>query len=375
MITSTNNIDYQQFQVTQEKEIFYKEPTSYLDSVDRLITQDILPLLKSNGQPFIKVSRRKYAFLKNSLLINQKGATFEQYHSEDEKSNELFRIKKKGLLGEGAYKRVWDLKPLFPHLVTNQMVRTRFHWTHSRSIAVHEQLEKIKKFKNKMNSEFLLIPDSITYDASCGLIAIVQIMPKALGKDLFYVMKDIEYLSYLGKLRSIRDIALALIDMHIKNWVHLDVKPHNVLLMNQDPNDPILKLGDFDLIMKFKPDCLSDYCRGSKRYMDPKCLRRESRGLEDGKTHDQFSFGVTCYELLTDDEFRKSFKEKHLKKWVKEKDLNESPNFLKLDKRIQRIIRSCVLSSSEKRPYRLPEFVNTLKTIINQEVENISIAS
>ena len=226
-----------------------------------------------------------------------------------------------------------------------------------------------------MNSEFLLIPDSITYDASCGLIAIVQIMPKALGKDLFYVMKDIEYLSYLGKLRSIRDIALALIDMHIKNWVHLDVKPHNVLLMNRDPNDPILKLGDFDLIMKFKPDCLSDYCRGSKRYMDPKCLRRESRGLEDGKTHDQFSFGATCYELLTGDDFRKSFKEKHLKKWVKEKDLNESPNFLKLDKRIQRIIRSCVLSSSEKRPYRLPEFVNTLKTIINQEVENISIAS
>ncbi len=371
MLTSINIIDYQQ----SREEYIYKQPEDYLDSIERLLTLEIFPLLKSSGEPFVKVSRRKFTFLKNSLLVNQKREAFEQYHSEDVTVNENFCIKNKGLIGEGSFKRVWDLKPLFPHLIATQMVRTRFHWTHSRSEVVLNQLEKLKKLKKKMNLEFLLIPDSIKYDSSCDLKAIVQMMPKALGKDLNFVMKDMEYLSYLGKLRSIRNLALALIDMHTKNWVHLDVKPQNVLRMNQDPDDPILKLIDFDLVLKFKPEDTSEYCRGSFRYMDPKCIRRESRGLEDGKIHDQFSFGVTSFEVLTGDEFRKSLQEKKFKKWVKEKELNESLNFLKLDEEIQNIIRSCVLSSSKNRPYRLPQVVKTLDILINQEVEKLSIES
>lgn len=348
-----------------------KQPLNQLDLIELLYRQELLPHMKSVEQPFIKVSRKKCDFLENSILVNQAGEVFEQYHWNDKKGCMNTDVEKKGLLGMGSSKRVWELKPLNPNLTSIQMVRARFHLTLSRSREVQEQVNNVEKLKNKVDCRFLLIPNSITYTASCGFLTIVQMMPKALGGDLSYASKREECLSYLGRLRAMRDLGLALTGMHIRNWAHLDVKPQNVILMSQDPNNPILKLTDFDFTRKFKENDASSFCCGTARYMDPKTLNNEACGLEDAKIHDQFSFGATCYELLTGDNVRKSVDEKVLKEWVKEADLNTNPKFLLLDESIQDIIRKCCLGPSEIRPYKLPEFAAMLEEVINLEEERL----
>lgn len=339
-------------------------PLNRLDLVELLYQKELLPNMKSTGQPFIKVSRRKYDFLENSILANHSGEIFEHYHWKGKDGNKIADVEKKGFLGIGSYKRVWDLKPLTLNLTPTQRVRARFHWNLSRSPTVQEQLNKLEEFKKKVNPRFLLIPDSSIYIASSGLTAIVQMMPKAFGGDLFDVLKKEDRLSYLGRLRAIYNLGVAITDMHEINWVHLDVKPHNTMLMTQDVNHPTSKLIDFDFAKEFKPNDTSSYCKGTPRYMDPKCLNKKTRGLEDAKIHDQFSFGVTFYELLTGQVFRESFDLMLLKEWVKESDLTASPRFLKLNERIQDIIRGCCLGSSEIRPYRLPQFLPILEELI-----------
>lgn len=343
-----------------ESPSLYKQPSNQLDLIERLYRQELLPHMESSGQPFIKVSRRAYVFLQNSILANRE-EVFEQYHWNDKEGSPVTSIEKKGLLGEGACKRVWELKSLYPSS-SPEMVRTRFHWTLSRSDVVKKQLKKIEKFKNTVNTRFLLIPDSSTYAASCGFEAIVQMMPRAAGGDLFHASKR---MSYLGRMLAIHSLGLALTDMHIKNWVHLSVKPHNIMLMNQDLNSPISKLSDFDFVRKFETNT-APYFAGTPRYMDPKCLKNESRGLEDAKIHDQFSFGVTLYEVLTGNVLRKSFQQELLKEWVKEEDLNTSPSFAQLNESIQSIIRQCCLGPADTRPYKLLEFLSIIEGLIKE---------
>lgn len=341
-----------------------KQLSDQLDLIQRLYVNELLPHLKSTGQPFIKESRKKHTFLENSILADKSGNVFEQYHWRDKKGI-LVNVKEKGLLGKGAHKRVWDLKPLHPNYAGTQMVRARFDWVHSRSNTTQEQARNLEKLKNEVNSRFLLIPDTITYTSYCGLAAIVQMMPKALGGDLFDILRKMECLSYLGRLRVMRNVGLGLMDMHEKQWAHLDVKPKNIALMDQDPDSPISKLCDFDFTRKFKPKESSTYIKGTPLYMDPKCLNNKATGLEDAKIHDQFSFGITLCEVLTGITPREELKVIELRAWVTEKDLKEVSGFSELDENIRNIIMECCVGPTEMRPYRLPDYVAAIEMVIN----------
>jgi eukaryotic-like serine/threonine-protein kinase len=89
------------------------------------------------------------------------------------------------------------------------------------------------------------------------------------------------------------DMAVALEQMHENGFMHLDFKPENVLVT---PN-AVVRLVDFDLAQPIpeKPAKLSKKNPGTPSYMAPEQL------LAQPISHrvDIFSFGVTAYELLT----------------------------------------------------------------------------
>ena len=93
-------------------------------------------------------------------------------------------------------------------------------------------------------------------------------------------------------LTMFRQMAAALMAVHVGGYWHLDFKPENLIVRN----DGLVVLVDFDLALerKSKPIKLSPL-PGTSTYLPPETLLRSQ---VDDQT-DIYGFGVTCYEMLT----------------------------------------------------------------------------
>lgn len=86
--------------------------------------------------------------------------------------------------------------------------------------------------------------------------------------------------------------------MHASGWVHRDIKPDNLLVNSAGE----LRIIDFAIAKRIeKPSLLGKLFRrrgkvqGTRSYMSPEQIRGEPL---DGRA-DMYSFGATCYELVT----------------------------------------------------------------------------
>lgn len=109
-------------------------------------------------------------------------------------------------------------------------------------------------------------------------------------KDL-YARHDPVLLEHVAQI--LIDMAAALEHVHENGYMHLDFKPENVLV-TQNGN---IRLIDFDLAQQIpeKPKKMSKKNPGTPAYMAPEQLL----GEPISSRVDIFSFGVTAYELLT----------------------------------------------------------------------------
>ncbi len=109
-------------------------------------------------------------------------------------------------------------------------------------------------------------------------------------KDL-YARQDPVLLENIAQI--LIDTVEALEHMHENGFMHLDFKPENVLV---SPNGSV-RLIDFDLAQPIpeKPKKMSKENPGTPSYMAPEQLL----GQPISNRVDIFSFGVTAYELLT----------------------------------------------------------------------------
>ncbi|HEX8824858.1 MAG TPA: ATP-binding sensor histidine kinase [Archangium sp.] len=99
-------------------------------------------------------------------------------------------------------------------------------------------------------------------------------------------------------LRLAIAIAEAVAEVHEQHVIHKDLKPHNILLREEDG---AVQLADFGIAtLLTREQQLPQHPRlieGSLPYMSPEQTGRMNRAL-DSRT-DLYSLGVTCYELLT----------------------------------------------------------------------------
>ncbi len=87
--------------------------------------------------------------------------------------------------------------------------------------------------------------------------------------------------------KLLREILLALDYVHGSGMIHLDIKPDNIFIKNDQ-----YKLGDFGLVSKIENH--NDVEEGDSRYMSMELL---SGDLEDLTKSDIFSLGATIYEI------------------------------------------------------------------------------
>ena len=90
------------------------------------------------------------------------------------------------------------------------------------------------------------------------------------------------------RYKLLREILLALDFIHRHNMVHLDIKPENIFIKNDQ-----YKLGDFGLVTKASSS--QDVEEGDSRYMSMEVLSGDNRS--DLTKSDIFSLGITMYEI------------------------------------------------------------------------------
>src|SRR5262249_39536789 len=94
----------------------------------------------------------------------------------------------------------------------------------------------------------------------------------------------------------LRPICQALEFAHAKNFVHRDIKPYNIMVLE----DGGAKLMDFGIARLLNPKGdkaevgRTRHVTGTPEYMAPECWNGEVR-----KESDIYSLGVTLYEMLT----------------------------------------------------------------------------
>lgn len=89
------------------------------------------------------------------------------------------------------------------------------------------------------------------------------------------------------RFKVLREMLLALDFIHRQHMVHLDIKPENIFLKNDQ-----YKLGDFGLVTR--ASCDQDVEEGDSRYMSMELLSGDRSDLTKS---DIFSLGATLYEI------------------------------------------------------------------------------
>lgn len=94
-------------------------------------------------------------------------------------------------------------------------------------------------------------------------------------------------LSEERRYKVLREILLALEFIHRQQMVHLDIKPENIFIKNNQ-----FKLGDFGLVTR--ASCAQEVEEGDSRYMSMELLSGDRSDLTKS---DIFSLGATLYEI------------------------------------------------------------------------------
>jgi eukaryotic-like serine/threonine-protein kinase len=160
-----------------------------------------------------------------------------------------------------------------------------------------------------------------------------------------------------------KQAATALAFMNAKGWVHRDVKLDNLLVSSAGD----VRLIDFALAKKIeRPGFFSSLFRrkpkamGTRSYMSPEQIRGEPL---DGRA-DIYSFGATCFELVTNrPPFRAASSQELLTKHITEKPASPRVYNPEVTEEFSDLVLHMLQKKRDQRPRDFHEVMMKLKTI------------
>lgn len=263
--------------------------------IDTLI-EDKVKEIEANHLEAIKISRNQHLRLRNSYILLKDRTIIRYFHKSGKKSEAVFN-KEEGLVGEGGVKvvkKMYNLKGEISYVIG--IIKKGFT---PQSIEKVINVNKVLS-KEYVHSPFLFFGKYIEWKNHKGEIKQGFLSPKM---DTFETEKErgdsfrevipslpIDF-TLLKAVKLFIHIASGLKAMHDKDWVHLDIKPGNILLKNLKAY-----LADFDFAIKLG-ECSEVSFSGTPGYIAPELLTRSSQGKIEGKSADIYSLGVTLKEL------------------------------------------------------------------------------
>jgi serine/threonine protein kinase len=117
------------------------------------------------------------------------------------------------------------------------------------------------------------------------------------GPNLLQFIKTNRNLHPIFIMKILKQLGEALHAAHIKGVYHRDITPDNIILINNDPFNPVIRLIDFGVARHeyTAAGTLDGSIAGKPAYMSPEQCRGEK---VDGRS-DIYSMGIVFYTLLT----------------------------------------------------------------------------
>ncbi|KAH7552754.1 kinasehypothetical proteinlike protein [Bipolaris maydis] len=118
---------------------------------------------------------------------------------------------------------------------------------------------------------------------------------------LLGLLRDDPEISDAARKKILQETGEAIQELHSKNWVHMDIKPDNILVNWSNDEEGTKKitnvaLGDFDIAFRLEPGALLHSTRAVGNVMWRSPEGQTGRGLS--KASDLYSFGLVCLFVL-----------------------------------------------------------------------------
>ncbi len=189
-------------------------------------------------------------------------------------------------IGDGGMAFVYEAKDrLLNRTVALKVLRPEF---------VDDE-EFLGKFKREAEAVASLSHPNIVnvYDVGEEKRVHYIVMEYVEGKNLKEIIKDEGTLDEYTALEITKQIAMALSAAHKKGIVHRDIKPHNILISNEDRN---VKVTDFGIAKAVSNSTMTNIGTiiGSVHYFSPE----QAKGKFVSTNADLYSLGIVLYEML-----------------------------------------------------------------------------
>ncbi|XP_008654071.1 serine/threonine-protein kinase ATG1c isoform X3 [Zea mays] len=189
-------------------------------------------------------------------------------------------------IGSGAYSQVW----LGRHRVRGTEVAVKEIAMERLSKKLRESLlSEVDILRRIRHDNVIALHDSVKDHGSIYLI-----LEYCRGGDLHAYLQRHKRVSEKVAKHFIRQLASGLKMLRDNNVVHRDLKPQNILLVENNENT-LLKIADFGFAKFLQPFALAETLCGSPLYMAPEVMQGQKY---DAKA-DLWSVGVILYQLVT----------------------------------------------------------------------------
>ncbi|KAJ1297797.1 hypothetical protein BS78_01G404900 [Paspalum vaginatum] len=189
-------------------------------------------------------------------------------------------------IGSGAYSQVW----LGRHRALGTEVAVKEIAMERLSSKLRESLlSEVDILRRIRHSNVIALHDSIKDHGRIYLI-----LEYCRGGDLHAYLQRHKRVSEAVAKHFIRQLASGLQMLRDNNVVHRDLKPQNILLVENSENS-LLKIADFGFAKFLQPFDLAETLCGSPLYMAPEVMQAQKY---DAKA-DLWSVGIILYQLVT----------------------------------------------------------------------------
>ncbi|NLC96937.1 MAG: Stk1 family PASTA domain-containing Ser/Thr kinase [Erysipelotrichaceae bacterium] len=225
----------------------------------------------------------------------------------------------------------------------------------------------VLRFKREANASTLLSHPNIVdiYDVGEYKGHHYIVMEYVKGKNLKQLITQRGALIKEEAVDIMKQLCGATIEAHNRGIIHRDIKPQNVLVMN----DGTIKMVDFGIALAQGALQLtqSDSIMGSVHYLAPELAKGEQATMQS----DIYSLGIVFYELLTGDV---PFKADQAVQVALMQMRNEIPSVREINPSIPQSIENIIIRATAKnkgfRYQNVEEMLDDLKTCLRPERQN-----
>lgn len=202
-------------------------------------------------------------------------------------------------LGSGTYGTVYHAKWRGTDVAIKRIKKTCFSGRSSEQERLTNDFWREAQILSNLHHPNVVAFYGVVPDGAGGTLATVTEF-MANGSLRNVLLKKDRSLDYHKKLMITMDAAFGMEYLHSKSIVHFDLKCDNLLVSLRDPQRPVCKVGDFGLSRIKRNTLVSGGVRGTLPWMAPELLNGSSSRVSEKV--DVFSFGITMWEILTEEE-------------------------------------------------------------------------